>query len=399
MFGIICGLHSLKREFGRYLLLLLELAAAAAFACICSNVMLSYRAFAKWNQELPAAELTEVAVTGSSMDGRLAITPEDYLYFRQSYGQQGEFQLVYCIEHMENFYDGSTVKTVPVLYVSEEYVSCMLQAENDLQTGAMSEELRSFLSSEHVLRMGSYEAEELLKAAPQNMEELDMRVQLYTRYTSYGTKQNEAIPYQDCVLLPLSSYQKRKNAAETAFLYLTADRELLYRKYGEMLEHLYFREENQNPSTGKAYYFYSFANQMEGLEQVNELFLGRYQMILHYMMIGIGIIFINMCGILLLTVSRRKEEYALQLVVGATRGQLYAGMLAELGTVVLFGLLIGAAAGGFATGRGLFSENFLVQNHPFTFVLLGLSGLLLVFISSLPFVMSLHCMEPVELLQ
>ncbi len=399
MFGVTCGFRNLKREFRRYLLLLAELEAAAVFACICGNVMISYQHFVQWNQDLPAAELTEVSVAGTDMRGRLAITPEDYLYFKQVYGQQEDVQFVYCIERMESFYNGNEIKMVPVLYVSEEYVAYMLQAENAMQGGMMSGELRNFLSSDNVMRMGTYEPAELLEAASLDMESLDMKAQFYTRYTSYGMDKDKAIPYQDCVLLPLFSYQERKGSMDTPFLYLTARRELLYQKYGEILEYLYCREENQNPATKRAYYSYSFANQMEGLKQANELFLGQYQMILRYMGIGIGIISINMCGILLLTVSRRKEEYALQIVVGARRGQLYAGMLAEIGTVVLFGLMAGAAIGAFITGKGLLSGRFPVQNHPAAFLFLGLLGILLLLLSSLPFLISLRRLEPVELLQ
>lgn len=399
MFGITCGFRNLRREFKRYLLLLAELAAVAVFACICGNVMLSYRHFVQWNQDLPAAELTEVSVAGTDMSGRLAITPEDYLYFKQAYGQQEDVQFVYCIEYMESFYNGNEIKTVPVLYVSEEYVTYMLQAENAMQGGMMSGELRNFLSSDNVMRMGAYEPAELLEAASLDMEALDMKAQFYTRYTSYGMDKDKAIPYQDCVLLPLSSYQERKGSMATSFLYLTAGRELLYQEYGDILEYLYCREENQNPATKRAYYSYSFANQMEGLKQANELFLGQYQMILRYMGIGIGIISINVCGILLLTVSRRKEEYALQIVVGAGRGQLYAGMLAEIGTVVLLGLMAGAAIGASVTGKGLLSGRFPVQNHPVAFLLIVLFGILFLFLSSLPFLISLHRLEPVELLQ
>lgn len=399
MFGVTCGFRNLKREFRRYLLLLAELAAAAVFACICGNVMFSYQDFVEWNRELPSAELTEVSVAGTDMSGRLAITPEDYLYFKQVYGQQTDIQFVYCIEHMETFYNGNEVKTVPVLYVSEEYVAYILQAENKLQDGMMSEELRIFLSSGNVMRMGTYEPEELLEVASMDMEELHMKAQFHTRYTSYGTDKDKAIPYQDCVLLPLSSYQERKGSIATPFLYLTASRELLYQKYGEILEYLYYQEENQNPATKKAYYSYSFSNQMEGLKQANELFLGQYQMILRYMLIGIGIISINICGILLLTVSRRREEYALQIVVGARRGELYAGMLTEIGAIALFGLMAGAVAGAFITDRGLLTGRFPVQNHPVVFLLLGLLGILLLLLSSLPFLISLYRLEPVELLQ
>lgn len=403
MFEIIIGFRNVKRELGRYLLLMLELAVATVFACICCNVMLSYREYVRWNQNLSVAKLTEVAAASNtiSLNSGLKITPEDYQFLKEKYQHQSDFKIVYYIEQLENFYDSTerVIKTVPVLYVNEEYSPVILQAEGNIAGGVMSDELRNFLSGESILPMGNYECKELLEAAPGKLEALEIKEEFYTRFTANGASVEGAISYQDCVLFPLSAYTEGYNGTETAFMYLTASREVLYQNYAEFLDYLFYKEENLDPVMGSRRISYSFENQMQGLERANELSMNQFDLIFHYMIIGVGIIFINMCGILLLTVSRRQTEYALQLVVGAGRGQIYLGMLIEIGTIVLIGLLLGAVAAGYIISNGLVTVGFPLQNHALTFVILGLSALFLIFISSLPFVISLLKLEPTELLQ
>ncbi len=323
---------SLLKNYNIYIFVIIETVIAMIILGIGINITLSFRNKLDDIETESSKALHQFNTSWSSgKDNVLYIERDDYLYCKENFSRGNEVQYIYVITEFVSYYDENEISNFLLLFVSDEFYTYYLNTDKvTVDTIYAGENFIKWQDKSKVMLMRGNRSIDYFKG--RNIENIDVLETKTTSFSPYGITGYE-IPIEEWVIIPVDQYYVIDGSNPYGQLFMKADTKYIDEASNMVVQYLNNRT-NVNDTMDESPQIddiqFSISNETDNFIRISKSTIEKYKVAITYTMVALVIIIFGLGGILSLLVEKRKKEYGIAIMLGASAKQLMLELFTEI---------------------------------------------------------------------